>query len=248
MRKNFCKLHSLFSRNFFYYHTARKVSPSAIRDTHVNTWLSWKLQNWRFAASVFCFILSSLMFLWRVRVSVLVFEFLGCLELFVWLNSVVEVPGWMNNMQFIKGEATWIVTKDNITQQFSWPPSSTESMGISPLASVGLSSSLLREYCTRRPLQTARLIIPAVILIMRKYWAETQGQWKSAVVEGSKVVQADKALVLPHETQPGLAEFHRALVALQCVPGMAGCDEISKCVFQWKVLQVQQHWKAALVF
>lgn len=127
-------------------------------------------------------------FLWKVRVSVLVFEFLGHLELFVWL----KVPGWMNNMQFIQGEATWIVTKNNSTEQFSWPSSSTESMGISPLASVGLSSSLLREYCTRRPLQTARLIIPEVIIIRKKSWAETKGQWKSAVMEGSKFVQAPR--------------------------------------------------------
>lgn len=92
-------------------------------------------------------------FLWKFRVSVLVFEFLGHLELFVWPNSVVVAPGWMNNMQFIKGEATWIVTKNNSTEHFSWPLSSTESMGISSLASVELSSSLLREYCTRCPRQ-----------------------------------------------------------------------------------------------
>lgn len=86
---------------FSYYH-ARKVNPSAIRDTHVDNWLSWKLQSWKFAASVFYFkhFSISYKFLWKVRVSVLVFEFQRHLELFVRLSSVVKVPGWVNNISF----------------------------------------------------------------------------------------------------------------------------------------------------
>ena len=86
--------------------------------------------------------------LWKVRVSILVFEFHGHLELFVRLNSVVKVPGWMNDMQFSKRWSNMDSTKNNSTEQFSWPSSSMESMGISSLASVGFSSSLLRILYT----------------------------------------------------------------------------------------------------
>lgn len=100
MRQHFCKLHSLLNRIcvlflfFFPYHCTRKVSPRAIRDTHVNNRVSWKLQSWKFAASVFYFIWSGLvsrvsscqkpwcsscfMDTWNcLRVSVLWLKFLG---------------------------------------------------------------------------------------------------------------------------------------------------------------------------
>lgn len=84
-------------------------------------------------------------FLWKVRVSVLVFEFLGHLELFVRPNFLeLKFLGEWIICSLIKGEATWIVTKTNSTERFSWPSSSIESMRISSLASVGFSSSLLK--------------------------------------------------------------------------------------------------------
>jgi len=87
----------------------------------------------------------------------------------------------------IKGEATWIVTKNNSTEEFSWPSSSIESMGISSLASVGFSSSLSR-ILYKTPTPHSKLYNMHYIMWsnnhQKKNWAEAKGQWKSAALEG----------------------------------------------------------------
>lgn len=161
---------------FFLYCYTRKVSPSAIRGIHVNNWLLWKLQSWKFTASVlvgfflFCFgffvcFLKWFSILWKFlsvksQAALLVFDFQRHLELF--RVSVLQLTflSWMNNMQFNQGWSCMDINLklEHTTVFMAFIQNSLESVEVSSLASVGFSSNLLR-ILYKTPPQGASFVI-----------------------------------------------------------------------------------------
>lgn len=144
MRRYFCKLQVLLNRIcvvcvFFLYRNTRKVSPSAISSVHVNNWLLWELQSWKFTASVFWFgwgffVCLFGVFFWSGLAScVSSCEKSGCSSCLWFFRdtwncfrvSVLPLKflrEWIT-CSLIKGEDAWILTWSCNTQQFSWPSS-----------------------------------------------------------------------------------------------------------------------------